>query len=137
MKKVVIFGLVAGALMLGVSIVLSLIISSIFPEAMAEYSNAEIFRQWVDPLMYYFFLHPFLMGVILSFIWLKVRGLIDEEGLKKGLVYGFYVWLFFGVPGMLMTISTFQVSPFLVGTWTVSVLAQDLAAGLLFARMVR
>ena len=137
MKKVVIFGLVAGALMLAVSIVLSLIISSIFPEAMAEYSNAEIFRQWVDPLMYYFFLHPFLMGVILSFIWLKVRGLIDEEGLKKGLVYGFYVWLFFGVPGMLMTISTFQVSPFLVGTWTVSVLAQDLAAGLLFARMVR
>ena len=98
MKKVVIFGLVAGALMLGVSIVLSLIISSIFPEAMAEYSNAEIFRQWVDPLMYYFFLHPFLMGVILSFIWLKVSGLIDEGGLKKGLVYGFYVWLFFGSP---------------------------------------
>ncbi len=137
MKKVVIFGLVAGALMLAVSIVLGLILSAIFPEAMAEYSNTEIFRQWDDPLMYYFILHPFVMGIILSFIWPKVRGLIGGEGLKKGLVYGFYVWLFFGVPGMLMTISTFQVSAFLVGTWTVSVLAQDLAAGVLFAHMAR
>ncbi len=137
MKKVVIPGLVAGVLMLAVSLVLGLILSAIFPDAMAEYSNSEIFRQWDDPLMYYFILHPFVMGIILSFIWLKVRGLIEEEGLKKGLVYGFYVWLFFGVPGMLMTISSFQVSTFLVGTWTVSVLAQDLAAGVLFARMVR
>ena len=137
MKKVVIFGLVAGALMLAVSTALGLTLSAIFPEAMAEYSNTEIFRQWDDPLMYYFILHPFVMGIILSFVWLKVRGLIDEEGLKKGLVYGFYVWLFFGVPGMLMSISTFQVSAFLVGTWTVSILAQDLVAGVVFARMVR
>ena len=137
MKKVVFSGLVVGALMLGVSLVLSLIISTIFPDAMAEYSNAEIFRQWDDPLMYYLFLHPFVMGVILSFIWLKVRGLIGGEGLRKGLVYGFYVWLFFGVPGMLISISTFQVSPFLVGTWTISVLAQDLVAGVAISRMVR
>ncbi len=123
--------------MFGVSIVLSLIISAIFPDAMVEYSNSEIFRQWDDPLMYYLILHPFVMGIILSFIWLKVRRLIDEEGLKKGLVYGFYVWLFFGVPGMLMSISTFQISAFLVGTWTASILAQDLAAGVLFARMAR
>jgi hypothetical protein len=137
MKKVVISGLVAGVLMLCVSTILGLFFSTIFPDVMAEYSNSEIFRQMDDPLMCYMFLHPFVMGVILSFIWLKVRGLIDEEGLKKGLVYGFFVWLFFGVPGMLMSISTFQVSTFIVGTWTVSVLAQDLAAGALFARMVK
>jgi hypothetical protein len=137
MKKVVIFGLVAGALMLAVSIVLSLIISAIFPQAMAEYSNSQIFRQMDDPLMYYFFLHPFVMGIILSLIWPKVKGLIGGEGLKKGLVYGFYVWLFFGVPGMLMSISSFQVSTFLVGTWTISVLAQDLAAGVVISRMAR
>jgi hypothetical protein len=137
MKKFVISGLIAGALMLGVSLILSLIISAIFPDSMAEYSNAEIFRQWDDTLMYYMFVHPFVMGVILSFIWLKVRGLIGGEGLKKGLIYGFYVWLFFGVPGMLMTISSFQVSTFLVLTWTVSVLAQDLVAGVAISRMVR
>jgi hypothetical protein len=61
MKKVVIFGLVAGALMLAVSIVLSLIISTIFPQAMAEYSNSQIFRQMDDPLMYYFFLRLALL----------------------------------------------------------------------------
>ena len=137
MKKVIFPGLVAGALMFGVSIVLSLVISTIFPDAMVEYSNSEIFRQLDDPLSYHYLLHPFLMGIILSFIWFKVSVLIDEEGLKKGLAYGFYVWLFFGVPGMLMSISTFQVSTFLVGTWTVSILAQDLAAGLLFARMAK
>jgi hypothetical protein len=137
MKKVIIPGLIAGVLMLGVSLLLSLIISAIFPDSMAEYSNAEIFRQWDDPLMYYFLLHPFVMGIILSFIWLKVRGLIDGEGLKKGLVYGFYVWLLFGIPGMLMTISSFQVSAFLVGTWTVSLLAQDLVAGVAINRMVK
>jgi len=37
---------------------------------------------------------------------------------------------------MLISISTFQVSPFLVGTWTVSVLAQDLVAGVVISRMV-
>lgn len=136
MKKVVLSGLAAGALMLGVSLLLSFIISAAFPEAIAEYSNSEIFRQMDDPLMYYVFLHPLVMGIILSFIWLKVRGLIGGEGLRKGLAYGFYVWIFFGVPGMMMTISSFQVSPFLVGTWTVSVLAQDLVAGVFLAKMV-
>ncbi len=136
MKKVVISGLAAGALMLGASLLLSLIISAAFPEAVAEYSNSEIFRQMDDPLMHYMLFHPFVMGVILSFIWPKVRGQIGGEGLKKGLAYGFYVWLFFGVPGMLISISTFQVSPFLVGTWTVSVLAQDLVAGVVISRMV-
>jgi len=123
--------------MLVVAIILGLIFSAIFPDAMAEYSNSNIFRQSDDPLMYYFFLHSFVMGIFLSFIWLKVKGLIDEEGLTKGAVYGFYVWLFFGIPGMLMSLSTFQISTFLVGTWTISVLAQDLAAGILFARMSR
>lgn len=137
MKKVVFASLAVGALMLGVSLLLSFIISAAFPEAIAEYSNSEIFRQMDDPLMYYIFLHPLVMGVILSFIWLKVRGLIGGEGLKKGLTYGFYVWLFFGVPGMLMTISSFQVSTFLVGTWTISVLAQDLVAGVALAKMVK
>jgi len=137
MKKVVFSGLVAGSLMLGVSLLLSLIISAIFPDSMAEYSNAAIFRQMDDPLMYYFFLHPFVMGIILSFIWLKVRGLINGERMTKGLAYGFYVWLFFGVPGMLISISTFQVSPFLVGTWTVSILAQYLAAGVAISRMAQ
>ncbi len=137
MKRILFPGLLAGGLMLGVSLVLGLVSSAIFPDAMAEYSNSEIFRQMDDPLMFYFYLHPFVMGVILSFIWLKVRGLIDGDGLKKGLVYGFYVWLFFGVPGMLISITTFQVSSLLVLTWTVSVLAQDLAAGVGLARMTR
>jgi hypothetical protein len=44
MKKVVISGLIAGALMLVVSLLLSLIISAIFPNSMAEYSNPDIFR---------------------------------------------------------------------------------------------
>lgn len=123
--------------MLGVSLLLSLIISAIFPDSMAEYSNSEIFRQMDDLLMYYFFLHPFVMGVILSFIWQKVSGQINGEGMVKGLAYGFYVWLLFGVPGMLISISTFQVSAFLVGTWTVSILAQYLAAGVAISRMVR
>jgi hypothetical protein len=137
MKKVIFPGLVAGALMLGVSIILTLVISAIFPDSMTEYSNSEIFRQMDDPLMYYFFLHPFVMGIILSFIWLKVSGLINGEGMKKGLAYGFYVWLFFGVPGMLISISSFQVSAFLVETWTVSILAQYLAAGVVISRMVQ
>lgn len=137
MKRILFPGLLAGGLMLGVSLVLGLVSSAIFPDAMAEYSNSEIFRQMDDPLMFYFYLHPFVMGVILSFIWLKVRGLIDGDGLKKGLVYGFYVWLLFGVPGMLISITTFQVSTLLVLTWTVSVLAQDLAAGVGLARMTR
>ena len=89
MKKVVFAGLAADALMLGASLLLSLIISAAFPEAVAEYSNSEIFRQMDDPLMRYMLFHPFVMGVILSFIWPKVREQIGGEGIRKGLAYGF------------------------------------------------
>jgi hypothetical protein len=136
MKKIVISGLVAGLLMFLAMMAIGLAFSAAFPSTTSEYQNTAIFRAWNDPLMYYMYLHPFLMGLLLSLVWSRTGSLIKESSrLKKGALFGLFIWAVFGIPGMLMTLSSFQLSALLVGSWTLSLLLQDVVAGLVFAFM--
>jgi hypothetical protein len=122
--------------MLFASMVVGMVFGAIFPGLMAEYENTNIFRPWTDPLMNLYYVHPFLLGIFLAFAWSKGKGLIKEKDkLKKGALFGVWVWILFGTPGMLMTIASFQVSVLIVLTWTVSILIQDVLAGIVFAYM--
>jgi len=115
---------------------IGLAFSAAFPSTIAEYQNTAIFRPWNDPLMYYMYLHPFIVGLLLSLVWSRTGSLIKESSrLKKGVLFGLSIWAVFGIPGMLMTLSSFQLSALLVGSWTLSLLLQDVVAGVVFAFM--
>lgn len=133
MKKVVIPGLAAGAGMFLTSMVMGILLGQVFPNTLKEYNNFFIFRSWKDPLMQLFYVHPFVVGLILAWIWEKVKKLVKGKGLTKGINFGLTYFLIV-VPGMLMSYSTFKISLLMVATWTISVLAQALVSGVILAK---
>jgi hypothetical protein len=133
MKKVVIPGLAAGAGMFLASMLMGIILGQAFPSTMKEYNNFFIFRPWKDPLMQLFYVHPFLVGLILAWVWEKIKKIVKGKGTAKGVNFGLTYFLIV-VPGMLMSYSTFKISLLMVTTWTISVLVQALVAGIILAK---
>ena len=79
MKKVVISGLVTGIVMLIVGLGMGPISNYLFPKVITEYQNPQLFRAWTDPIMSLYFLHPFLVGFILAWIWNKTKPLFKKN----------------------------------------------------------
>jgi hypothetical protein len=134
MKKVLIPGLVAGVVMLIIGMLVSQAIHMIFPALAAEFKTA-LFRPWDDPIMSFYFAHPFVLGLALAFIWDKVKGIISGGPLKRAthLALGFFILSI--VPGMLISYSSFPLSLLMIFSWTVSAFLQALGAGLVLAKM--
>ena len=135
MKKIIISGLLAGVAMLVVGLAAGYLLMLIFPSLAAEYSNTALFRPWSDPIMSLYFACPFLIGFILAWVWNKVKDVVG--GVKwtaKGVRFGLAYWLV-SIPGMIISYASFPLSLLMVATWTVSILLQALAAGLIYARM--
>jgi hypothetical protein len=135
MKKILIPGLVVGLLILIVGMVVGQIFTIISPSLEIEYENANLFRPWSDPLMSIYFAYPFILGIVLAWIWDKTKVLIEESNLwKRGTYFGFAYWLV-TIPGMIITYSSFPVSLLMVISWSISVLLQAVCAGIIYARL--
>jgi hypothetical protein len=77
-----------------------------------------------------------ISGILLSFVWQKVKDTIEGDGpVSKGIRFGTFFWIVFSVLGMLITLSTFQVSVLMILTWTIMGLIQMILAGMVFAHM--
>ena len=137
MKKVILIGLLAGLAMLIVSMALGLLFNLIFPSLAAEYNNTDLFRPWTDPLMYLMLVEPFIVGIILAWIFSVTKSLFKtEKAWKKGIYFGLCYWLI-TIPGMVMSYSSFPVSLLMVITWSISILIQAMVGGLIYARFIR
>lgn len=135
MKKIFTTGLIAGFSMLIVSILMSFIFNQMFPALSQEYSNTNIMRPFGDPIMSLFYLQPFFLAIILSFVWSKTKSCVTGNNfVTKGLVFAaFYILI--TLPGMLITWATFKISFLMVATWTVSVALQAMALGIINAKI--
>jgi uncharacterized protein with PQ loop repeat len=136
MKKIVTTGLVAGLVMLVVGIAVGLLTTLALPSLSKEYENANLFRSWSDPIMYLYFLYPFLLGIGLSWVWDKTKGVIGEGTLwMRGSRFGRAVWIVSSIPGILMSYSTFPISLAIALTWLLSSLIQLVCIGFVYAKM--
>lgn len=136
MKKIIVPGLAAGIVMLIVSVLLMFIYPVIFPGVESEYINNPMFRSWSDPWMYYVYLNPIILGIILAFIWRYTKDLFKGKNkVKAGAKFGLSIWVLFGITGMLMTLSTFNISALMVLTWTITGLIQYILGGIVIARL--
>jgi len=134
MKKIILPGILAGVAIL----VLGMIVSYIFmliPAVAADYSNTNIMRQWQDPLMSLFFIYPFVLGIILAWVWNKSKTLFKGSASKRGCNFGLTIWLIATVPGMFITYTSMPYAFMTVISWTVGGLVNSLAAGGIFAKM--
>ncbi|MCX6005259.1 MAG: hypothetical protein NT082_06265 [Chloroflexi bacterium] len=137
MKKIIPVGLLAGLAMLIVSMALSPLFNLIFPSLNAEYNNANLIRPWSDPLMLLMFIEPFILGIILAWIFSLTRTVFQEKNTwKKGIYFGLCYWVV-TLPGMLMSYASFPISLIMVTSWSISIFAQAVVAGLVYARFIK
>lgn len=135
MKKVFFSGLLAGLLMMVAAIVLGFAFNSVFPSLQTEYENATMFRPWDDPLMYIYFIQPFLLAIVLAWVWDKVKTLFSGSLASRVFYFAFIYWMVAIIPGMLMSLSSFKISVLMTLTWTLSSLLQAWVAVWIIIRM--
>lgn len=134
MKKILLPGLLAGL----INLVLGMGVSYLFmmiPSITADYNNPALVRPFEDPLMMAFFLYPFLLAIILAWVWSKVKTLLKGTAFKKGLKFGLSIFLVLTIPGMFVTYTCFPLSILTVLSWAVNGLISALVAGLIFAKL--
>jgi hypothetical protein len=134
MKKIILSGLLTGLVLFLASQVVSKIFGIIFPAINAEYQNPNLFRSFKDPLMLLFFVHPFLVGILLAWFWNKTKNIFGENingGVKFGLVY----WIIATIPGMFATYSSMPYSLAIVMSWLVSGLVEAILAGIILQKL--
>jgi hypothetical protein len=108
------------------------------PSLEAEYHNANLFRPWSDPIMMLYFVYPFLLGIILAWIWENTKVIVKAEtDLKKGIYFGSIFWLASSVPGMLMSYASFQLSFMIILSWSLGGLVELLCLGFLFSKTLK
>src|SRR3972149_10932636 len=134
-KKIAVLGIFAGVANLVVRMVLSQVYNFLSPAIANEYVNPSIFRPWSDPLMSLFFLYPFLLGIVLAWIWEKTKSLVEgKTAIERAYKFGLAYWVIAGIPGMFITYSSFQVSLAMIVTWSFSGLVEAVVAGWIFAK---
>ncbi len=82
-----------------------------------------------------YFLYPFIVGFILSYAWGRVKPLFAQgTAAARGMRFGALACLFFVLPGMFVTYSSFAVSFVMVLVWTASGIVSMLIAGAILAK---
>ena len=134
MKKIILSGLLTGLVLFLASQIVSQIFGIIFPSINAEYQNPNLFRSFKDPLMLLFFVHPFLVGVLLAWFWNKTK-IIFGENMRGGIKFGLSYWVIATIPGMFATYSSMPYSLVIVMSWLVSGLVEALLAGIILSKL--
>lgn len=135
MKKILLPGLVTGLALLVVGMLTNAFLGAVFPALQSEYQTSGLFRPWSDPRMSLIFLNYFIQGVILAWVWSKTKTLFPINAFwKKGGAFALAYWVV-GLPGMIITYSSFRISSGLVVSWTVMGLIEALCAGFVLSKM--
>lgn len=123
-KKGLIAGFVNVVLLLGVN----WIVSALLPSVAIEYQNTAIFRSWQDPLMMAYFAYPFILGVVLAYLWKLLKA-------KNPLEFAKLYFVIATIPGMYISYTSFQLSQAMILVWTVTGFIQAYVAGYVFTKV--
>jgi hypothetical protein len=132
-KKIISSGLVAGLLLLLLSVIGLYGTVWLFPTLAVQYFDPTFDRQSERVVLY--FAHPFVAGLALAWFWDRCKSLFTGSFLGKGIEFGILYWLVAVFPMMWLIFSTINVSLALVGSWLVFGLLQGIAAGLVLEKM--
>lgn len=127
-------GLIAGVALFVVGMALNYGAMFAFPSLAAEYQNTNLFRPWDDPLMISFFAYPFILGVVLAFLWSLVKDKIKGTYIEKALKFAKLYFVIATIPGMFVSFTSFQLSLPMVLVWTVTGFVNAFVAGYIFSR---
>ena len=133
MKKVILPGIVAGIVLLALSYLVLFTIIRLLPSMAEEYYNP-IFWPGADRA-FLFYIHPFILGFALSWLWNRFKPLLRSSGWMRGMELGLVYVLVATLPSMWITFSAISVSLVMVSSWLVYGWVQATVAGLVFSKM--
>jgi hypothetical protein len=133
MKKIMISGLVSGATLLLVSILMLNVAIMMFPQTFEEYYNDTFNLNGERNI--FFYIHPFILSFGLAWFWQRFKAMFKGNFLIRGLELGFVFALVAILPTMWMTYSAIAVSFIVVGTWFLYGLVQTCIAGMIFSKL--
>ncbi len=138
MKKILWTGVLAGVVMIAVSMLLNVMYNWVFPEFVAIYADTAIFRAYSDPLMAMFWLYPLVLGIGLAWIWSYTKGIFKKDStFWAGLKFGWAYFVVAAIPAFFINASSFNLPISMIGTWAEMSFFNGLVAGLVFARFNR
>ena len=134
MKKVILSVLIAGVVLLALSLLLIFVEIKFFPGLVEEYFSP-VFR-WSDTRTdWMFYLHPFVVAFALKWFWERYKDLFKGGDLLRAfevaLVYGIVAM----VPVLWVTYSAIDISLFMVLTWLAYGILQAFVAGYIFSKI--
>lgn len=132
MKKIITSGLVAGVVLLILSILGLYATIWFFPTLAAQYYDPTFDSQSGRYMIYY--AHPFVIALALAWFWERFKIALKGSFLTRGIEFGLAYALVAIFPVMWLTYSALNVSLAMVGTWLAFGLLQGIIAGLIFEK---
>lgn len=133
MKKVILPGVIAGFVLLGLSYVALYLLVNLLPSLAEQYYNP-VFSQEGDKTILYF-LHPFVLSFALAWFWERFKGQFEGHWMLRGLELGLVYAIVASLPAMWITFSSLALSFTLVLSWLAYSTAQAAVVGLIYAKM--
>jgi len=133
MKKIIIAGLVAGIVLLVLSVMGLYATIWFFPDVAMQYFNPAFNDQSSRYMIYY--VHPFIISMALSWFWNRFKDVLTGSFLTRGIEFGLIYTIVAVFPIMWLIYSAISVSLSMLATWFVFGLLQGIIAGLVFEKM--
>lgn len=133
MKKIIFPGLVAGVVLLILSILGLYLTIWLLPDLAMQYFQPT-FNEQSSRIMLYF-LHPFIIAMALSWFWNRMKENLKGSFLTRGVEFGIIYALIATFPAMWLVFSSITVSLMMVFTWFVFGLIQAVIVGLVCEKM--
>ena len=133
MKKVIIAGLVAGIILLILSVLGLYTTIWFFPGLATQYFDPAFNSG--DGRITLYYIHPFIISLALSWFWNRFKDVLTGSFISRGIEFGVIYTLIATMPMMVLIYSAMNVSLSIVATWFVLALVQGTIAGLVFEKM--
>jgi len=133
MKKIVLSGLVAGAILFVISYSGLWLAVKCFPSLFADYNNPLFNSDGSRDVLFY--AHAFVISFALSWFWHRFKTLFKGNCLLRGLEFGLVYGIIALIPVMWITFSSLDITLTMVFSWLFYGLAQASIAGIIFAKM--
>jgi hypothetical protein len=102
-KTIVVSGIVAGIVVLALSMVVSTAIQTLFDYNVMTLAGM---RSVNDPVSMLFFLHPFVVGLAMAVLYDFTKKSFTGTSIRKGIVLGLLGWLVYGIPSAFIVFSS-------------------------------
>lgn len=135
MKKILFSGLIAGLVLLIISVAGLYLLLWTLPDMAMEYFGPAFISKMQRNMLYY--VHPFIIGTGLSWLWSRLQITLKGPALVKSLKFGMFYMAIATLPYMLLIYSAINVSLQVVLTWLVFGFIEAVIAALIFNKQNR